>query len=218
MNQPNEYVRTGIQAFNRAHGFEPVIEGHFVQVDKDRARRIAAAFEAMPSVSEDAREAYAAMAREVQQQWDFATQVMHIVFEPWKQAGQPYANSSEMCADVAENKHLWFFQGGEPHPFLGAVGADGLSVNDRFRAVHDLFGHSAEGYQFGPRGEENAWLHHSQMFSDLAQKALTSETRGQNSWVNFGPHSDLPVTERPYAEQKAALLPDWCCDWRSVLQ
>ncbi len=58
------------------------------------------------------------------------------------------------------------------------------------------------------RGEENAWVAHSKMFSHEALPALTSETKGQNSWVNNGPHADLPVADRPFAEQKAGLLPE----------
>lgn len=34
-------------------------------------------------------------------------------------------------------------------------------MNDKFRAIHDLFGHAGEGYGFGPRGEENTWIKHS---------------------------------------------------------
>jgi hypothetical protein len=49
-------------------------------------------------------------------------------------------------------------------------------------------------------------VEHSKLFSPLARAALTTETRGQNSFVNCGPFSHLPVTERPYAEQKGALL------------
>ena len=55
-----------------------------------------------------------------------------------------------------------------------------------------------------------------------ALPALTSETRDQNSWVNFGPHlrrsdGSLPrkgdpdwihPAERPFAAQKAGLLPE----------
>lgn len=53
------------------------------------------------------------------------------------------------------------------------------------------------------------------MFSDDAVKALATETRGQNSWVNFGKQNYDPKTkeylnikpsERPYAEQKVAIL------------
>jgi hypothetical protein len=80
--------------------------------------------------------------------------------------------------------------------------------NDRFRAVHDWIAHAGPGNQFGPIGEENAYRMHAATLSPQAQRALASETRGQNSWVNFGPHKDRPMKERPFAEQKAALWPE----------
>jgi hypothetical protein len=80
--------------------------------------------------------------------------------------------------------------------------------NDRFRAVHDFLAHAGGGNQFGAVGEENAYRVHASTLSDLAKRALASETRGQNSWVNFGPESHKPVKERPFAEQKAALWPE----------
>jgi len=50
---------------------------------------------------------------------------------------------------------LYFFQGGDPHPLLGKVDpATGLSLNDKFRAIHDLFGHAAEGYGLAPAGKK----------------------------------------------------------------
>ena len=96
-------------------------------------------------------------------------------------------------------------------------------VNDLFRAVHDIFGHAKEGHQFGPRGEENAWRQHVRMFTQAARSAMTSETRGQNSWVNYGPHlrredGTLPELgdtdfihpkDRPYSEQKIVKFPSW---------
>jgi hypothetical protein len=215
---PLPFVQAGIQLYAHEAGLPAVVEGHYLAVDEARARLIAQAYEALPNVdsSPETKQAYKALAVEVVKQYFFATNELHMVLEPWESGGQPYASSAEMQADVSKH-HLYFFTGGEPHPALGVAVYDGLTFNDLFRAVHDLFGHAAEGYQFGPRGEENAWLHHSQMFSPLAQRALTTETRGQNSWVNFGPYSHLPVTERPYARQKAALLPAWCCDWQAVL-
>lgn len=145
--------------------------------------------------------------------------------------------------------HLYLYTGGNPHPLLDTLietpsragGVDyeasygrrvtdlvrsnsalRLTYNLAFRAVHDAYGHAAEGYPFSPRGEFNAWLHHSQMFSPLAQWALSTETLGQSAWVNFGQsyaglHATLPQPERPYAAQKAALLPARLCDWRPFL-
>lgn len=98
-----------------------------------------------------------------------------------------YENNFEMLDDVHNFNHLWVYKGGDDHTELGSKTRDenGLTANDKFRAVHDYYGHSVEGYQFGKDGEENAWIEHSKMFSPLAQWALSSETRGQNSWVNY---------------------------------
>ena len=51
------------------------------------------------------------------------------------------------------------------------------------------------------------------MYSDLARPAMTNETRGQNSWVNYGPYGDKNRTadaeHTVFAPQKIGLLPDW---------
>jgi hypothetical protein len=210
-NPPNQHLRDVAQAYNDAYGLGRIVTGHCVPVDVSLARRVAAEYAALPSVDSafDVVYAYAALARELRQQYAWLLRAGYTL-QPWTQDGQPYADSAAMCADVRDNKHLWYFTGGEAHPYLG-------EVNNLFRAVHDVFGHAAEGFQFGPRGEENAWVHHSMMFSPLAQVALTTETRGQNSWVNYGPHADMPVSVRPYAPQKVALMPVWACDWRAAL-
>ena len=83
-----------------------------------------------------------------------------------------------------------------------------LLVNDIFRFVHDFFGHAKQGNGFGPLGEENAWNIHSQMYSPTARKALTTETRGQNSWVNFSKVNEEAYAMMKFAEQKIGLLPD----------
>lgn len=207
------------QAYNAKHGFPPIQHG-YVTVDEPRARSIAKAFEDLPVNdldNPDVREAYEALGREIQAQWDHII-ASGMTFEPWTKEGQPYQNSQEMIDDVRNNKHMYFFTGGEPHPsVLGEKDPKtGLSLNDKFRAVHDYFGHAAGGYGFGARGEENAWLSHSQMLSPKARRALTTETRGQNSWVNFGiqnynpdgTYKNIPAVDRPFSEQKAALLPD----------
>ena len=153
----------------------------------------------------------------------FGQQFDHIVasgvtFTPWTKEGQPYQNSAEMVEDIRKNKHMFFYTGGDPNPFMAARDPEtGLTTNDMFRAVHDYFGHAAGGYGFGPRGEENAWMSHSQMLTPQARRALTTETRGQNSWVNFGRHNydaegnhkNIPPQDRPFATQKTALLPEW---------
>lgn len=218
-------VAKGADEYNEEHGF-PAIDALPKPHNVEFAKRVADAFDQMKHEpnNPEVQKAYNAMANEVRQQWDYATQKMGMKFEPWTKEGQPYANSSEMADDVRNNKHLYFFQGGDlksESPMAKVDPETGLTSNDMFRAVHDLFGHAAHGFEFGPKGEENAYLVHRQMFSPEAIPALTSETRGQNSWVNFGKHlrdeagnvpkkgeaGYVPQTQRPYAEQKVGLLP-----------
>ena len=51
------------------------------------------------------------------------------------------------------------------------------------------------------------------MYSPEALPAMTTETRGQNSWVNFGPHAaqnkGASAADTVYAPQKTGILPDW---------
>jgi hypothetical protein len=80
------------------------------------------------------------------------------------------------------------------HPFFSD------EENDQFRAVHDAFGHAAIGRGFSRHGEEAAYQAHSQMFSPEARPALHTETRAQNSVVNYG--------RKPgsFPEQKVAII------------
>lgn len=99
-----------------------------------------------------------------------------------------YQSSGEMMRDIYGNRHLYVYQGGDPHDFLNAIDPEtGLNTNEMFRAVHDFYGHAVHGNQFGPKGEEIAYGAHAQMFSPLARMAMASETRGQNSFVNYTP-------------------------------
>ncbi|NBR91407.1 MAG: hypothetical protein EBS68_16150, partial [Rhodobacteraceae bacterium] len=80
------------------------------------------------------------------------------------------------------------FRGGDLHEFLSRIDpATGLSSNEKFRAVHDYAGHGILGNKFDALGEERAYAAHSQMYSPLARMAMASETRGQNSFVNYSP-------------------------------
>lgn len=172
-------------------------------------------------VNEDARAAYEQLAKEVEAQYQHIIENDGVQFIHTKD--DPYPNSQAMRDDLQATNTLRVFKGGEDHPFMGKATKDkqGLTVTDKFRAVHDYYGHAAEANQFGPLGEQRAWLAHSQMFSPLARQAMTTETRWQNAWVNFGPHmwdmdgwrgdSDHPrfvaPKDRSFADQKAVLSP-----------
>jgi hypothetical protein len=139
----------------------------------------------------------------------------------------PYMNSKDVSKDINENNHLWYYPTSEgfgsgdaapsDHPMLSQtkhLDEEGkpMLANDLFRVVHDYFGHAKEGHTFNHDGEENAWMTHKQMYSPLAARAMSAETRGQNSWVNFGPHGERNrrnPAQTKYADQKAGLLPTW---------
>lgn len=173
-------------------------------------------------------ESYGALARETEAQYNSIIAAGYKL-EPFTGKGEPYKTSADMVRDVRENKHLFYLPTAEAYG-AGAEAKNnlmldsssaGVPVNDLFRAVHDFFGHAKEGYQFGPRGEFNAWKAHSELYSPEAQGALASETLAQNAFVNFGPHMRTPegkirikgesgflgATERPFAEQKNVVVP-----------
>jgi hypothetical protein len=210
-----------------------------IPVNEDLAKRIADYYdEAVDSpASPEVKQAYQALADETVAQWKTFEDAGYTA-EPWTGEGQPYASSAEMMADVRDNKHLFYFRtedgfgsGITPemrasNPMLAESGvtygsAKNVPVNDVFRVVHDLVGHGAHGYEFGPKGEFNAYLEHSRMFSDAAKPALAAETLAQNSWVNYGPHlrrtdgtlpkkgedGFVPITQRRFADQKNIVIP-----------
>jgi len=192
-------------------------DGKFV-FDPDLGKRTAAVFDKLKHQPDHpfVKKAYNQLKVELLAQHHHLTKA-GIKFEPWEQAGQPYKDSKDMQADVLANKRVKYFKTAEgfgsdarfnDHPLMEEVPhMPGVKYNDLLRGVHDVLAHAKDGHQFGPKGEFQAWGEHARLFSPLARAALTTETHGQNSWVNFGPHGHKPVTERPFADQKAAVLP-----------
>lgn len=176
-----------------------------VTLPADEGKAIADAYDAAKDdpKNPETQAAYKAFNAEVEAQRKVLV-AAGFKYEPWEKPGQPYANSAEMRADVMQNHHLYYFKsdaGSPPNALMS------LQENDAFRMVHDTFGHALGGNQFGPKGETNAFVDHSQMFTPLARRAMATETIGQNAWFNFGKANEgKPVSERGYAEQKATLL------------
>jgi len=225
--------RIGDEALEYAQqsGIEPLPLTRYADVDQERAERIAEAYENMKHAPEDpeVKAAYDALARETIAQYEFLKSKGYK-FE-WTTEPSTYADHKILLDELDKGKPMRVFlsEGGfgedagkyPGHPLLAPSGIveDGkeLLVNDLFRAVHDYFGHGKPGSSFGARGEENAWRAHSVMFSPEARKALTTETRGQNSWVNYGPKAQdnqaaikagRVSEDFTFADQKAGLLPD----------
>jgi hypothetical protein len=212
-------VRDEAEEYARSHNVPYTPDTSYASVNEGRAKTIAEWYDKAKHEpnSPEVKASYDAMKKETLDQFKFL-EAKGVKFEPWQREGQPYANSNEVVQDVRDNKHLAFFTGGDlpvDHPLAERTGivrnGQELTYNDVFRAVHDYFGHAKEGVGFGPRGEENAWRSHSQMYTGLARAAMSTETRGQNSWVNYGPHGEANRAnpkETKYADQKATVMPE----------
>jgi hypothetical protein len=214
--------------YNQANGLG-AHPADYTRVNPQTSAQIAQEYERMPHAPNDPNvaQAYDALARETRAQYDHAVNNGYR-FEFYPQH-DPYPNSPrEAVLDLHHNKHMYVYptetgygmdENSQDHPLLGDSGVrwNGRPVthNDLFRAIHDFYGHAKEGVGFRADGEDNAWRQHAAMFSDPARRALTSETRGQNSWVNFGPHAEhnqTATSDTIYAPQKAGLMPDWTMD------
>ena len=206
-NTPLEGVQDVVQKYVQRAGIDYRPGKNITQLNEERAKEIGQAYDRMKHDPKDpeVKKAYDAMAKETIAQYEAILEEGYIV-EINNQ--EPYANSADMIADLRDNKVMKIFStesgfGDTPitddqraeNPLLrdsGFKDVNGLPllVNDVFRFVHDFFGHAERGNSFGAKGEENAWDAHSRMYSPLARKAMTTETRGQNSWVNFSGVND----------------------------
>ncbi|CAB4198872.1 crystallin beta/gamma motif-containing protein, partial [uncultured Caudovirales phage] len=231
---PNAQAHDAAQAYMESAGLPYTRPRAYVRVDTVRAAKIAAEFEKMEHKPNDPEVAlaYQALIDETLAQWQAIKATgLRIEFIDFEKQGDPYAESPRLAImDVQDNNHLWVFPtdagfgsddtdvSGNPLFEFTDEYIDGkrLRANDVFRIVHDYFGHIKDGVGFRAEGEENAWRSHAAMFSPLARRALTTETRGQNSWVNYGPHGEknrkASAGDTIYAPQKIGLLPQWVTD------
>jgi hypothetical protein len=202
----------------------------YVKVDVARAARVAQAYADMQHQPQDPAvlAAYTAMAEETLAQYQYV-KATGLKIEAIQQGQEdPYPNGPRDVLKDINAGHIWYYPtkfgfgsdakfDPKDNPLLeptNEVSDNGepMLVNDVFRVVHDFFGHGLEGSGFGARGEENAWQSHMRLYSASAVPAMTSETRGQNSWVNYGPHGEWNRThtrETIYADQKSGLMPSW---------
>lgn len=197
------FLRHGARRFAARRGASYSSEGlEGVQSDPEFQTRVAQAYESAPVNTHRVKKAYRAFADETRQQYDYLTRPRHqgglgVLVEVSDE--DPYKHHDEMAGDIMANRRLKVLSSASTggHPFLSQ------EENNMFRAVHDAFGHAAIGRSFSRHGEEAAYHSHRQMYSPTAQRALASETRGQNSsfiYRNYG---------RKFPEQKLVDLPDW---------
>jgi hypothetical protein len=215
-------------------------QGEYVELDEQRAKRIADAYEQMADDPQNpkVKEAYAELIKQTKAQYQALIDAGYkFWFVDVKNPDNIDYISSPYNAmrDLRQNKQMGVFPTEQgfgsnedmdvsKNPLLEDTGImwpsgglDGemkiVTANDLFRAVHDTFGHGLEGAGFRARGEENAWQSHSRLYTGSAIGAMTSETRGQNSWVNYGPKGEQNRTasgeDTIFADQKVGLMPKW---------
>lgn len=234
---PDRGIVQAAERYARSVGIDLKRQAEYVQVDEDRARRIAQAFEDMTHSPNDpaVKEAYDDLIRQTKAQYDALVKAGYT-FTFYDGKTDPYnGNPYSAVRDLRQNKTMAVYgtydgygtegitdAALEDNPMLADTGLrwkdqngvlHSVVANDLFRAVHDAFGHSMEGAGFRARGEENAWQAHVRLYYGPAIGAMTSETRGQNSWLNFGPYGEknktAGVLDTVFADQKTGLMPEW---------
>ena len=239
INGPDPQLVAVAEQYAAANGIDLKRQSEYVEVDEERAKRIADAYEQMPNDPKNpkVKEAYKELIKQTTAQYKA---LVDAGYKFWfmnlnipsnvEYASSPY----NALRDMRENKEMGVFPSTDgfgtsdlnvnDNPLLEDTGfkwpvggLDGemksVLANDLFRAVHDAFGHGLEGAGFRARGEENAWQAHVRLFTGSAIPALTSETRGQNSYVNFGPNGIVnqkaSVDDTVFADQKVGLMPEF---------
>jgi hypothetical protein len=223
-DQPNGKARAAAAAYMKSAGVKNKPLTDYRYVSPEVAKSVANAYENMKHDPTDpkVKASYDAFKAETLAQYK---QMVKAGVKTSLDSDYPYKNPREMHTDVRDNNHMSIYptkdgfgsEGAAPadHPLMEKapmqMGGKDATYNDLFRAVHDYYGHAAEGNGFRANGEYNAWRAHRQMYSDKARGAMDAETLGQNSWVNSGPpaafNKGATGADTIYADQKAGLLP-----------
>ena len=201
---PSKFIADGIARWQTEHGLPPLPDNLIdTPVDLEEADDVARFFEGAPDMSDDpdVRAAYEDFKAQSAEQWDFMTRPeseggMGITVDFTDQV-DPYATAEEQRNDLEQNHHLTIQSG------LGGDHSGTMTQEeyDRFRAVHDVFGHAGIGSGFDRHGEYEAWLVHAAMYRGQGRRAMSTEYHGVNSAMWTGAPGS-PGTG------KSVLLPD----------
>lgn len=164
----------------------------YVTVSPTAIRETATAYALLPRLRTSDLHAWDAMASEVDHQY---RALERAGFELVVSEANPYDRAADLFAAVADRRlHVLSTAATGGHPYWSD------EQNDRFRAVHDLFGHCRTARGFNSHGEEAAFQSHVTMFSSQAALAMATETRGQN-------HAMMADPARNFAAERIAILP-----------
>jgi hypothetical protein len=133
----------------------------------------------------------------INQQYDLLTKKLGVKIEFVDY--DPYKNSQDMFDSFRDTGVLKIMK----TSVTGSHTYWSDATNDKFRAVHDAFGHLATGVGFDRHGEQAAYEAHKSMFPPSCYLALASELKGQNAYmVETGNFPDQRLVALPEKLQK----------------
>ena len=163
-------------------------------IAESRREKIASIYESNESaVTEQAAKSWDYTEKEINKQFEILTKKVGAKVEFVDE--DPYPDFFTMAKDFRENRRLKVLKteatGG--HPYWSN------ETNDKFRAVHDAWGHLATGRGFDRHGEEAAYRAHKSMFGEQAYACLATELRAQNAYL---------IQRGCFGDQKVMVLPE----------
>lgn len=222
-------IENAARKYAERHGKDYYEVLKYVQLNPEFSAQVAKEYDLMPHNPNDpaVKAAYDKLASETADQYEA---MLSMGIKPYFITGKdPYQASPYLSLlDLQQNGRIGIFPtrsgfgtseafdpAGNPLMAESGLTLDGqpLLINDMFRAVHDVFGHGKGGFGFRGMGEENAYRAHSGMYSPEAARAAATETRGQNSWLNYGKYGEqnrnATIGDTIFADQKTGLLPNY---------
>lgn len=204
--EPCAYLVAAADRWRASHDLpDPNINLLDVRAPLDKGEEVALTFEQTPDESNDPRvqAAFDDFKRQNEEMYAFVTRPesaggcgVTVDFAP-NSAGDPYPSAAAQADDLRDNQHITIQSG------LGGEHTATMTTAeyDRFRAVHDVFGHAAVGGGFDRHGEYEAYLQHRSMYTGSGAIAMASEYHGINTALWAG----APGTP---GTGKSILLPD----------
>jgi hypothetical protein len=175
------------------------------------ARAVADAHQAASRTSGPAcHAAYARLVEETDRLFGLLTTNRARVDIVFTMSERPYDDAGELIRSVRHDRVLEVTSAARdrdrPHPVMGCDIGDAY---DRFRAVHDVLGHSWLGVGFDRDGEYATWRFQERFHSPLARRALATELHGEHSvrWTTgeLPDHKAVLLDERLIARSRAGL-------------
>lgn len=219
------FIAEGMTRWRAEHGLpEPKVDISEIPADQLKAYAVAREFEDLPDEADNpaVQVVYEDFIKQSEEMFDFMTKPeseggLGITVEFWTNPDPtqfgvgPYQDATEQAEDLRVNHRIKLEAGlGGHHEATMDQGQ-----YDRFRAVHDVFGHAGIGGGFDRHGEYQAYLAHASMYSGNGHRGMASEYHGVNSAAWSGiPGS--PGTGKSLLLPEILISPPWDADGNPI--